>query len=406
MRCAKPLLLIACVFSLGTLALLGPTHVAACPSCGPPQMTLSEQFAKAEAAVLAQWVSGEMSTREKLGSTTYEILQVARTPAKSSDSGKGDSAKGIEKGKQLSLERYRAGKKGDLVLILGSRLRSDSIEWGSPLDVTVASYNYIVEAPALDLKPEQRLAYYLKFLEHPDRMIADDAYGEFANAPYKAIAPLAKQFPHDSLRKWLMSPDVPVSRTGLYGIMLGLCGNQDDADLMRAKIMDCSQDFRLGIDGVMFGYIMLAGEQGLQEIEKSRLQNKDVAFSETYAAMQALRHMWTYADGRISKERLRTSMRLLLSRPEVADLVITDLGRWKDWSIQERLMEMYGADEYNIPSIKRSIIRYMIGSTKDVSGGGGEKPPKHAVDGARYLEELRNKDPKMVNDAERYFFLQ
>ncbi|HEY2250092.1 MAG TPA: hypothetical protein VGH74_03485, partial [Planctomycetaceae bacterium] len=115
---------------------------------------------------------------------------------------------------------------------------------------------------------------------------------------------------------------------------------------------------------------------------------------------------WTYGDGRISGERLKTSMRLLLDRPEVADLVIGDLTRWKDWSLQPRLMELYGADEYNIPSMKRAIIRYMIASTKDVPAGGGEKPPKHATDGARYLEELRNKDSKMVNDAERFFFLQ
>lgn len=401
MRYAKPLLLGAFVVSLAAWALLAPTPAAACPFCSAPSLTLSEQYAKADAAILGQWVSGEMSTREKLGSTTYEIVQVARTPFKT-----GESGKAIEKGKQITLERYRAGKKGDLTLLLGTRSKGESVEWSSPLDVSVASYNYIVEAPSQDTKTEQRLAYYLKFLENPDRMVADDAYAEFANAPYKNIVPLAKQFPRESLRKWLTTPEVPVTRTGLYGLMLGLCGTEDDAAMMHAKIMETGQEFRLGIEGVMSGYLMLTGEKGLNEIERSKLRSKDVAFSETYAAMQALRFLWTYGDGRISGERLKTSMRLLLDRPEVADLVIGDLTRWKDWSLQTRLMELYGAEEYNIPSMKRAIIRYMIASTKDVSAGGGEKPPKHAVDGARYLEELRNKDAKMVNDAERYFFLQ
>jgi len=406
MRFVKPVLCGAIVVSLAAWALLAPTAAVACPFCSAPSLTLSEQFAKADAAILGQWISGEMSNKERLGSTTYEIVQVARTPFKSVENGKGENGKAIEKGKQITLERYRAGKKGDLALLLGSRSKGENIEWGSPLDVSATSYNYIVDAPSQESKPELRLAYYLKYLENPDRMVADDAYAEFANAPYKNIVPLAKLFPRESLRKWLTSPDVPATRTGLYGLMLGLCGSEEDAALMQAKIMESAQDFRLGIEGVMGGYLMLTGENGLREIEKSKLQDKQVAFSETYAAMQALRFLWTYGEGRISGERLKTSMRLLLDRPEVADLVIGDLTRWKDWSIQARLMELYGADEYNIPSIKRSIIRYMIASTKDVPAGGGEQPTRHVTDGARHLEELRNKDAKMVNDAERFFFLQ
>jgi hypothetical protein len=189
--------------------------------------------------------------------------------------------------------------------------------------------------------------------------------------------------------------------------MLGLCGDEEDAALMQAKIAENTENFRLGIEGVMGGYLLLTGESGLDAIEKSKLLSKDVPFSETYAAMQALRFMWTYGNGRISPERLRSSMRLLLDRPEVADLVVADLARWKDWSVQSRLMDLYGAEGYDIPSIKRSIIRYMIASTKDVSPGGGEQePPPHVAQGVKYLQKLRDKDAKMVNESERLFFLQ
>jgi len=378
------------------LAIFAPAPATGCPFCSAPSLTLGEQYAKADAAVLVQWVSGEMPTKEKLGSTTFEIMQVARTPVKS-----------IEKGKKLTLERYRPGKKGDLSLLLGSRARADALEWGSPLDVTAAGFDYVVEAPPGDAKPEKRLSYYLKFLEHPDRLVADDAYAEFANAPYKEIARLAKQFPRESLRKWVVSPDVLPTRIGLYGLMLGLCGNDDDAALMEAKINETTEGFRLGIEGLMGGYLLLTGEKGLEVIEKSKLESKDVPFSETYAAMQALRFLWTYGGGRIPTERLQQSMRLLLERPEVTDLVVQDLARWKDWSVQSRLMDLYGAEGYEIPSIKRAIIRYMIASTKDVAGGGGEeKPPRHVTDGTKYLQKLRDKDAKMVNEAERLYFFQ
>lgn len=387
------------VLSLAVIAtaMVAPIPTLACPFCSAPSLTLGEQYGKADAAVLVEWASGEMpSSKDRLGSTTYEIVQVARMP----------SGKPLEKGKKITLDRYRAAKKGDLSLLLGSRLKGESLEWGSPLEVTAESYNYIVEAPSADAKSEKRLAYYLKFLEHPDRMIADDAYAEFANAPYKEIVPLARQFPRDSLRKWIVSPDVPPTRIGLYGLMLGLCGNDDDAALMQAKIVENTDGFRLGVEGIMGGYLLLTGEPGLDTIVKSKIDDKKVMFSETFAAMQALRFLWTYGNSRIPAERLKETMRLLLDRPEVSDLVIADLARWKDWSIQARLMELYGAEDYDIPSIKRAIIRYMIASTKDVPSGGGEKPPRHIVDGEKYLKQLRDRDAKMVNEVERYFFLQ
>jgi hypothetical protein len=170
--------------------------------------------------------------------------------------------------------------------------------------------------------------------------------------------------------------------------------------------MEDASEFRLGIDGLMAGYLVLTGDQGLEVIEKAKLLNKKVPFSETYSAMMALRFMFTYGNGRISHERLKESMRLLLDRPEIADLVISDLSRWKDWSIQEKLRNMYGVEEYDVPSIRRAIVRYMITATKDVPSGGGEKPGKHVEDGARYLEELRKLDPKTVNESEKYYFLQ
>jgi hypothetical protein len=385
---------------VAALATLAPRPARGCPFCSAPSLTLGEQYSKADAAVLVQWVSGETPTKEKLGSTTYEVLQVAHSPVKS-----------VEKGKKITLDRYRAGKQGDLSLLLGSRARADALEWGSPLEVTKQSYGYIVDAPPADAKPEKRLAYYLTFLENSDRLVADDAYAEFANAPYKDILPLAKQFPRESLRKWLVSQEIPATRMGLYGLMLGLCGTDEDAALMQAKINENTEGFRLGIDGVIAGYLLLTGEKGLEKVEKSKLdlqkiQRKEIPFSETYAALQALRFHWTYGNGRIPAERLRASMRLALDCPEISDLAIGDLTRWKDWTLHARLMEMYEAEEYSVPTIKRAIVRYMIASTKDVPAGGGEPPGKHVAEGARCLERLRDKDPKLVNEAERYFFLQ
>jgi hypothetical protein len=97
-------------------------------------------------------------------------------------------------------------------------------------------------------------------------------------------------------------------------------------------------------------------------------------------------------------------------------------------------MSLYGKGDYNIPSIKRSIIRYMLAST-DLKGDGvapespataaagsasgaqssggaatgnvaSDSGAESAARGKKYLEELRKKDPRTVREAERFFFLK
>ncbi|MDA0588758.1 MAG: hypothetical protein O2820_19395 [Planctomycetota bacterium] len=373
------------------------SQALACPSCSFPSLTLAESLAQTDAAVLVQWASGTKPTEESAGNTVYEVKQIMRNHKDK-----------LKIGDQITLPRYRASQVGDLFVLMGSS--GTTLEWGSPLEVTETAFNYISQAPSPEVPTSKRLEYYARFLEYSDAMIANDAYGEFANSPYKDVALAAQKLPREKVRKWIESPDTPGTRLGLYGLLIGVCGNADDAELVKQKITEKSDDFRLGIDGLMSGYLVLTGDKGLAVIDEAKLKNTDVPFSETYAAMQALRFMWRYGEGRIEKERLRQSMRILLDRPELADLVIADLARWQDWSIQSRLMKMYGEGEYNIPSIKRAIVRYMLVCSKDVpedaAAGETSKLPEHVVSARQHVAALRKMDEKTVAEAERFFFLK
>jgi hypothetical protein len=264
----------------------------------------------------------------------------------------------------------------------------------------------VSQAPSPESPVAKRLEYFAKYLEYPDSTIATDAFSEFANAQYKDVVAVAKDLPHEKLRKWIADPETAQTRLGLYGMMLGLCGDEDDAKLLEKKMLDANGDFRLGIDGVMYGYLLITGDKGLAVIDREKIEKKKkVPFSETFAAMTALRNMWTYGNGRIEPERLRQSMRLLLDRPELADLVIPDLARWKDWTVQDRLMEMYDSEEFNIPAVKRAIVRYLLVCSRDVSTGPDGTVNPYAADAKQLLEGLRKKDPKTVSEAERFFVL-
>jgi hypothetical protein len=367
---------------------------SACPFCEAPTLTLTEQLNQADVAALVQWVESTPANRDKgfPGDTKYEVVEIVH-----------DATGKLKPGEPIRLDRDRAGRKGDLFVLLGTK--GTTVEWSSPLEVSETSYNYMKQAPTQETAPSERLAYFLKFLEYPDTLIANDAYGEFANAAYKDVVPLAGKLPREKLRKWLTDPQTPQTRLGLYGMMLGLCGKPEDAELMRRKILESTQDFRLGIDGIMGGYLLLTGNEGLSLIDDAKLKNREIPFSETYAAMQALRFMWTYAEGTISKDRLRQSMRILLERPELADLVITDLARWEDWSVADRLMQLYDADEYNIPSIKRAIVRFFLVAERAKPKDAAGPLPEHVLKAQRYLAELKQNDPKTVQAAERFFFI-
>ena len=115
-------------------------------------------------------------------------------------------------------------------------------------------------------------------------------------------------------------------------------------------------------------------------------------------------------------------------------------------------MSLYGEGDYNIPSIKRAIVRYLLTAAKvnppkanppkgddpkktditvaanspkpeelpattksdlpkgdDPKNSDSAKPielPAHVLQARASLETLREKDPKTVKDAERFFFLQ
>ncbi len=66
-------------------------------------------------------------------------------------------------------------------------------------------------------------------------------------------------------------------------------------------------------------------------------------------------------------------------------------------------MALYDAEEYGIPSIKRAIVRYLLVASK---GKGDDTAPAATAEQARkYLAELKERDPKTVEQAERFYFV-
>jgi len=384
------------VFLIAIMALLLPGVAAACPICGVPTVTLAERYSRADAALLVEWVSAQPAQGKTPESTTYEIVQVHRDPAET-----------YKAGQRVDVPKFSQGKSGNLYLLLGRKDEKLGIKWEDPpLAVSETSFQYIVQAPSPETPAEKRLAYFLKFLEFPDLTIANDAFAEFVNAPNKDIAAIAGKLPREKLRRWLADPKTPITRQSGFGVMLGLCGNVDDARFLEQRIAASDPDRQIGTEGLMFGYLMIAGDEGLATLEKTRLMNGKISDGEVFAAVQAIQYYWTYGNGKIDPALLQRAMRRLLDRPALAETAITTLARWKDWSLHDRLMQLYGTKEYNEKSTKKAIISYMIASTKDVAKEANAELPSQVIAGRKNLEQLRRRDLKLVEETEKFYHLQ
>jgi hypothetical protein len=249
------------------------------------------------------------------------------------------------------------------------------------------------------------LPYFVQFLDHPDRAISNDAYAELMGAPVNVLQAVSETFPREKLRRWLVDPKLPVTRQSGYGMMLGMCGDADDARLLEKRMASRDLERQIGIEGVIFGYLLLAGEPGLARIEKLRLANPDVSDGEVFAAVHAIQRYWEYSNAKIGRQKLQQAIHLLIDRPALSDTAITTLARCKDWSVQDRLMRLYDTLDLDDKSTKRAIVCYLIASTSEVPKAGSGQPDR-ATAAAQYLKQLREKDPNLVIQTERFFLLQ
>ncbi len=87
----------------------------------------------------------------------------------------------------------------------------------------------------------------------------------------------------------------------------------------------------------------------------------------------------------VDRQKLIATVRKLLTRPRLADMVIPDLARWGDWSCLDSLVAMFKDPTANPTWIRVPIFRYLM-----------ECPlPQAKV----HLEELKQLDPDAYQRA-------
>jgi hypothetical protein len=221
--------------------------------------------------------------------------------------------------------------------------------------------------------------------------------------PWEEFTRHRGELPLAKIRQWLADPKTDPEHLRAYGIWISLIGDKTDVPILKELVHRERNEFGIEVDGVFTGYLMLGGEPALADLEQTKLHVTTTPFFEAYAGLKALRHAWVHGTDRFSHDRLKLSLRGLLKRQAMFDLVVIQLATWHDWSVADQLIGMYGKAGYDIPPYKRAIIRYYLIADATQPQDSNAPLPEHVLKARQHLHTLREKDPDTVKVAEEFF---
>lgn len=332
-----------------------PASAALCPFCNPVALTLSEEMAVRDVAVIAELTADPpappQSDTEEAKKAQFQVRHVLK--GHNLVTAGGANARPT----QLSTFYFGAGRKGDMFLLMS--VEGDSEEWNIPIPLNERCAKYVEKLPELPEAGADRLAFFQNYFEDKEDLLARDAFDEFARAPYEDVIDLKDRMQHDKLLGWVLDPNIVTTRRRLYFTMLGVCGTKEDAEKIKQFIIENREDAASGLDAAIACYLSLLGKDGLPFIEKEFLANHDAPYTQTYSAIMALRFHGT-SEKKVEMDELKASMRLMLDRPELADLVIPDLARWEDWTITDKLVDLFKNADEKTNWVRVPVVQYLL----------------------------------------------
>ncbi|HJN07800.1 MAG TPA: hypothetical protein QF564_03860 [Pirellulaceae bacterium] len=341
-------------FPLMSLALalqcaLTAVQALACPFCSTVSQTFTEEIQSMDIVVIADLVAlppikkGDESQQE-VPKAKFKVRRIVKGKALA------------EVGQIVETVFFGEAKQGTAFLVMG--VDPPKIAWSTPLPLSERARKYVPSLLDLPTEGPARLVFFQQYLEDADEMLARDAYDEFAKAPYAEIKSLKPNMDHDKLIVWIQDADIPASRRRLYLTLLGVCGNSSDVAMLEDLLKSDDRKKKAGLDAMIGCYLTLKGPAGMPLIEELFLKNAKAEYADTYAAIMALRFHGSETDV-IPRERILQGLRHMLSRPQLADLVIPDLARWEDWSVMDQLVQLFKDADDKTSWVRVPVVNYL-----------------------------------------------
>lgn len=317
----------------------------ACPFCSPPGPTVAEEMQDSEAVVIGKYIGKTpASNPDEAPLDRFEIVRTLKGA---------QALGGLKHVDTLLLGEHPVGARFFIVAN-----EDDGLAWAQPIPLTARGEQFVTQLVSLPAAGPERLKFFLPYLFEAEVFLREDAYDEFAKAPYAAVKGLRPHLQREALMAAIGRRDVEVNYRRLFLTLLGVCGTADETPLLETWIRERDPDVRQSLDAIVACYLTLRGEAGLPFIEQTILSRDDAEFNDIYSAAQALRFHGE-EEQRIDRSRLAQSLRLLLKHPRSAEVVIPDLARWEDWSALDDVAQLFTAPSDKQRSLRLLVVQYL-----------------------------------------------
>jgi hypothetical protein len=355
------------------------TSVSVCPFCSAVALTFTEQMNEKDVVVVAKLVVAPpppTADSDDFPDGKFEIVGVL----------KGNNL--VKNGMTFSTQLVGVYPVGQKFLVMGQGV--PDVAWTTPMKASERVFEYLEKIQKLPEKGPDRLVFFQDYFEDKEKILAFDAYDEFAAAPYEYLIGMKEKMDRDKLIRFIKSPKTTVNRRRLYFTMLGVCGKRSDAAMLEGFIKSGSRKQQAGLDALVGCYLTLTGNKGLPLIAEQFLTNPEADYVDISQVVDALRFHATESDV-ISTDEIVPVVRTLLDHPDHADIIIEDLARWKDWSVMDKLVQMFKDADSDSNWQRVPIISYLRACPKP--------------EAAKCIEELKKIDAQAVQRADYYLGL-
>lgn len=346
------------VFAFAFCVLLaGAPGLSSCPFCVKLGRTISDQVAEAD------WVG--FGTISKDGrSLVLETL--VKSPPKAPDKGTIRFSRSI-------------GAAGERKLVFAQFDSAEStLKPTRSQTATAATGSYLAGLESESLK-SKRTAFLFRHLDSPEAAIRDDAYKALSKMGAADLAEQAAAFDVKKLRRWIQDPEQPPTRIGLFGLLLGMAGQPEDASFLAA--LASSRDLRAATarDGFLGGLALLDRERAESIALKQLADNKET-LSDRQAALNAIQFILDELPRR-DPQPLLEGLTVSLKNADLRDAVVDVLRLHSAAFAAEKV---FASSDATKPS--RATVKFALAS------------PSAAAE--KFLIQVRKADPQLVKDCE------
>lgn len=338
---------LAAIGLLACLAFCSTQPSTAMSFTSGPSPTLSEEIELLDVAVIVRRVTPAGEGKQE-DSDWFEIDYVVETIVKGEQH--------VRVGQQINVLTYRDGKADDLFLLMAEK--QPKMMWSTPVPLSPRGREYVLQLRSLARQGPERLKFFYAYLGDRDEILELDAHQEFAAADYATLQQLRAIFKPEQLVKWVQDREVPASRRRVYYQLLSICGGERELPVLEKILRSENRLERAALEAAIECYLTLKGADGLSLVDELFLRDKQAHYIDVYCAIMAMR---LHASERkvIPRERLLASLRLVLKRYDIADLVIPDLIKWEDWSVVDDVFTAFKAADEESRWLRVPAIQYL-----------------------------------------------